>query len=160
MTTPFQTVPAFQTPSAPFRAPGDAALENKAHDGRGPDPQVTAAFEDLRHAFEAFRETNDQRLAEIETRAAPDVLISEKLARIEASLDEARRRMDRVALEGRRPPLSRGEGAGASGHELAHKAAFDAYVRNGETAGLAALEGKALSAGSGPDGGYLAPHQV
>ncbi|MBN9471059.1 MAG: phage major capsid protein [Bosea sp.] len=33
-------------------------------------------------------------------------------------------------------------------------------VRHGEAAGLKQLEGKALSAGSGPDGGYLAPSTV
>ena len=40
---------------------------------------------------------------------------------------------------------------------MQHKAAFDLYVRSGETAGLKVLEAKALSAGSGPDGGYLVP---
>jgi HK97 family phage major capsid protein len=41
-----------------------------------------------------------------------------------------------------------------------HKAAFAAYVRSGEAGGLKRLEAKALSAGSGPDGGYLAPSSV
>ena len=43
---------------------------------------------------------------------------------------------------------------------IEHKAAFDAYVRNGESAGLRALEVKALSVGSDPDGGYLVPEEV
>src|SRR5665811_680044 len=37
---------------------------------------------------------------------------------------------------------------------------FDAYVRSGETTNLRALELKALSAGSNPDGGYLVPPEV
>ena len=41
-----------------------------------------------------------------------------------------------------------------------HKAAFHAYMRSGEAAGLKRLEEKALSAGSGPDGGYLVPDTV
>ena len=41
-----------------------------------------------------------------------------------------------------------------------HKQAFELYVRSGEASGLKALEGKALSAGSGPDGGYLVPPTV
>jgi HK97 family phage major capsid protein len=41
-----------------------------------------------------------------------------------------------------------------------HKAAFDLYVRAGEAGGLKTLEAKALSAGSGPDGGYLVPETV
>jgi HK97 family phage major capsid protein len=41
-----------------------------------------------------------------------------------------------------------------------HKAAFLSYVRTGESAGLRALESKALSVGSNPDGGYLVPDEV
>ncbi len=35
---------------------------------------VAAAFEDFSRAFEAFRDTNDTRLDEIETRLGPDIL--------------------------------------------------------------------------------------
>ena len=63
------------------------------------------AFEDLHRAFEAFRETNDQRLGELETRLSADVLVDEKLARIDQVLDEARRRVDSIALKASRPPL-------------------------------------------------------
>ena len=41
-----------------------------------------------------------------------------------------------------------------------HKAAFDAYMRSGESAGLRALEVKAMSVGSNPDGGYLVPVEI
>ncbi len=41
-----------------------------------------------------------------------------------------------------------------------HKAAFEAYVRRGDSAALRQLEVKALSAGSGPDGGCLVPPEV
>ena len=44
--------------------------------------------------------------------------------------------------------------------QLEHKAAFESYIRNGENAGLRALETKALSSGSNPDGGYLVPPQT
>lgn len=121
---------------------------------------VAAAFDDFARAFEAFKETNDARLAEIETRLSPDVLVEEKLARLDGVLDEAKRRFDRLALEAGRPAvgdsaLSRRDGAAGE-----HKAAFDLYVRSGESLGLKRLEAKALSAGSGPDGGYLAPPEV
>lgn len=115
------------------------------------------AFEELNRAFEAFRETNDQRLGELETRLSSDVLVDEKLARIDQALDEARRRIDAVALKASRPALGRDEREHASGAAAEHKAAFDLYVRAGESAGLKSLEAKALSAGSGPDGGYLVP---
>ena len=41
-----------------------------------------------------------------------------------------------------------------------HKAAFDTYVRHGESANLRALETKAMSAGSNPDGGYTVPVEI
>ncbi len=130
-----------------------AAPEAKAHLG-----EAGEAYRELRNAFEAFRETNDQRLLEIEQRSSADVLLDEKLARIDDALDDHKRRMDRLALVSRRPALD-----GVSRHEAGpsaeRKAGFEAYVRRGEVSGLG-LEGKALSAGSGPDGGFVAPAEV
>ncbi len=138
-----QTVSAPETKSA--AAPGEVAV----------------AFEDFTRTFDAFRATNDERLAEIETRLSADVLTEEKLARIDVALDEAKRRLDRVQLDRARPALAPSGREGAPDPGLAeHKAAFDLYVRAGEASGLKRLEEKALSAGSGPDGGYLVPANV
>jgi HK97 family phage major capsid protein len=108
-------------------------------------------FDDLMQAFEAFKETNDQRLAEIERRGAEDAVTAEKLARIEKT-------MDGLALKQARVPLGETETTPAAA--LAHKSAFDGYVRKGETANLTKLEQKALSVGSDPDGGYLVPKET
>lgn len=117
-------------------------------------------LEDVARTFEAFRQTNDRRLGEIETRLGADILTEEKLARIDGALDEAKRRLDRMQLDARRPALA-GPGRERPDPALAeHKVAFDLYVRAGEASGLKALESKALSAGSGPDGGYLVPETV
>jgi HK97 family phage major capsid protein len=118
---------------------------------------IAGAVDDLHRAFAAFRETNDSRLDQIESRLSADVLTEEKLARIDSALDETKARMDRIALERARPGMSRDDAAGQSSGSREHKAAFRAYMRSGESNGLKALEEKALSAGSGPDGGYLVP---
>lgn len=118
-----------------------------------------AVLDEFARAFEAFKEANDTRLSEIETRLTADVVTEEKLARIDAALDQAKGRLDRISLDRARPPLGGAEPArDASATE--HKAAFDLYVRAGESAGLKRLEEKALSAGSGPDGGYLVPPTI
>jgi HK97 family phage major capsid protein len=118
-----------------------------------------AVLDEFARAFEAFKEANDTRLAEIETRLTADVVTEEKLARIDAALDQAKTRLDRISLDRARPPLGGAEPPrDASATE--HKAAFDLYVRAGESAGLKRLEEKALSAGSGPDGGYLVPPTI
>jgi HK97 family phage major capsid protein len=41
-----------------------------------------------------------------------------------------------------------------------YKQAFEAYMRAGETSGLRALEAKAMTIGSNPDGGYLVPPEI
>ncbi|NNM72655.1 phage major capsid protein [Enterovirga aerilata] len=121
---------------------------------------VAAAFDDFARTFDAFRAANDERLAEIETRLSADVVSEEKLARIDAALDDAKRRLDRVQIERSRPALGAPSEAGRDAGLAEHKAAFDLYVRAGEASGLKRLEEKALSAGSGPDGGYLVPGTV
>ncbi|QFU17087.1 phage major capsid protein [Microvirga thermotolerans] len=121
---------------------------------------VSSAFEEFARAFEAFKETNDARLGQIETRLTGDVVTEEKLARIDTALDEAKRRIDRLSLERSRPPLGGEADAPRDPFLAEHKQAFHAYMRSGESAGLKLLEEKALSAGSGPDGGYLVPDTV
>lgn len=113
---------------------------------------LATAIDDLARAFEVYKESNDQALAEIKSRGASDVVTADKLARLDRTLDD-------LALKARRPHLG-GAGAQPAHADLAHKSAFDTYVRKGETAALASLEAKALSAGTGSDGGYLVPDET
>jgi HK97 family phage major capsid protein len=110
---------------------------------------------DLNRAFSAFKETNDERLTQLECRLGADVVTEEKLARIDHALDDTKSRLDRLALEMARPRIGGKTVDDHSGRE--HKSAFNHYIRSGEASGLKALEAKALSRGSGPDGGYLVP---
>ncbi|WP_184082769.1 phage major capsid protein [Afipia massiliensis] len=113
--------------------------------------------------FEEFKASNDERLAAAGRRA--DVLLDEKVDRINGALDAQMKRIDDLALKGARPLLDGGLLDGgrvrftdASARE--HKSAFDAYVRQGESSGLRLMETKALSVGSNADGGYLVPAQL
>ena len=116
---------------------------------------VAEAYDALTRTFEEFKSTNDDRLEQIERRMGADVLTEEKLARIDRAMDEASRRVDALSLKSRRPLLG-GDGQDAPVNRE-HKAAFESYVRGGDSDGLKRLEAKSLSAGSGPDGGYLVP---
>lgn len=115
-------------------------------------------IDDLARAFEAFKETNDRRLDEIERRGAADAVTTDKLARIDRALDDTRRTIDELALKSVRPQL--GGAAARTGAGLQHQAAFEGYVRKGEAHGLRDIEAKALSVGSDPDGGYLVPDET
>ncbi len=120
------------------------------------------AFEDFMEAFDAFKETNDQRLADIERRGAEDAVIAEKLARIEDTLQATKRVSDGLALKATRPPMGGhvGQGGRDASASVAHKAAFEGYVRHGDATRLVKHEEKALSVGSAQDGGYLVPSET
>jgi HK97 family phage major capsid protein len=113
---------------------------------------IATAIDDLARAFEVYKETNDRAVAEVKARGTTDVVTADRLARIDRALDE-------LSLKARRPALA-GDRAGRQSGDPAHKAAFEGYVRKGESTGLLALEQKALSASSGADGGYLVPEET
>ena len=48
---------------------------------------VKSAIEEQGKAFEEFKATNDQRIADLEKKGSTDPLVEEKLAKIEKSLD-------------------------------------------------------------------------
>jgi HK97 family phage major capsid protein len=110
---------------------------------------ATNTYDDVLSAFESFKDANDERLDQIEKRMNADVITTEKVERINKALDE-------LMLKSRRPVL----GSDAKSEPTEHKRAFDLYVRKGESNGLSAIEAKAMSVGSGPDGGYIVPPEV
>jgi|SRR6188508_1556184 len=127
-------------------------LETKA----GIPHESVVTHGEMMRAFEAFKEVNDARLASIE-RYNADVLLEEKLARIDRAIDGHTQRLDEISLKNARPAIGYD---GQRGSSPEHKAAFDAYIRSGDSANLRALELKALSSGSNPDGGFVVPREI
>lgn len=132
---------------------GPAPLETKS---AGDHLDLKDAFGEFMSTFEAFRESNDEKLAQLEGRLGGDVVTTDKVERISRALDEQKRALDNLALKRARPTLGREERAGPS----EHKAAFDAYMRSGDDRQIRALDTKAMSYGSGQDGGYLVPAET
>ena len=120
--------------------------------------ETKVAFGDFMQAFEAFKDANDERLAQIEQRMSADVVTADKVERINRAVDEAKSRIDELTLKARRPRLSGETDPAPVARE--HKAAFETYVRKGETQGLFEIEAKSMSIGSGADGGYLVPSET
>lgn len=135
---------------------GKKAPEIKAASGDAQD--VAASFDEFMQAFEAFREANDERLAQVETHLGADVVTVEKMNRINKALDEQKSLMDQMLLAKQRPNLSGSFERNIISNE--HKSAFEAYVRNGNEASLRKFEEKAMSIGSDPDGGFLVPDET
>ena len=121
---------------------GHFAPETKVQNLKAQDTKVM-------ETFEAFKSANDERIAEIERKQRADVILEEKVERLNRELD----RMTTVAA---RPALGvpnrRGEIA-----SIEHKAAFESYARSGQADALRMIEQKALNGAIAPDGGYLLP---
>ena len=122
--------------------------------------ETRAAMHEVMAAFEAFKAANDECLEEIEAKRA-DVLLEEKVARIDADLSAAQSRLesriDRYASDARRPRLSGDARPSSQGwaEPSERKAAWDGYLKSGRLAGL---EAKGLSEGG--SGGYIAPPET
>ena len=132
---------------------GQQAPETKAI---GDD--VANAFDEFMQAFEAFKESNDERLNQLESGNNSDVVTTQKMNRINRSLDEQKSRMDELMLKNQRPGIDGSHPISATQFE--HKKAFDDYVRRGNENGLRQFEEKAMSHGSDADGGYLVPDET
>jgi HK97 family phage major capsid protein len=121
--------------------------------GAAASGEVGEAFDEFMTAFDAFKQANDERLGEIERRMSADAVTVDKVERINKALDE-------LTLKSRRPQLGADTADAAPAYRREHKAAFESYVRKGDTGALAGIEAKSLSAGSDADGGYLVPEET
>jgi HK97 family phage major capsid protein len=121
-------------------------LETKSPDDLSRD------FDAFMRAFDVYKDENDRRLGDMERRSV-DPLTTDKLARIDRTLDE-------LAVKMQRPHLTSNASSLSAPSVAAHKSAFDSYVRKGDTAQLQSIELKALSSVSGPDGGYTVPPEI
>jgi HK97 family phage major capsid protein len=124
------------------------------------DADATRAFNTLMNELEHYRETNDNRIGEIEKRGAADPLLVERLDRIEQSMQATERRMADSVLKARRPMLGGETKANGRTSSPEHKAAFEGYMRTGLEQPIRRLEEKALSVSSPGDGGYTVPIEI
>ncbi|HEV7229111.1 phage major capsid protein [Brevundimonas sp.] len=126
-------------------------------------PEAGNALHAVMAAFDAFRDANDQRLAEIERKAAADVLLEEKVARIDAAVAGAQARLDRVVSESRRPSVSDGD---APSWPLRGRSSPSAFA-DGEVKGFSdymrsgfGLEVKAGLSSASNSAGHVVPEQT
>lgn len=118
-------------------------------------PEAREVVREMMVAFEALKDANDERVAQIEKKAASDALLEEKVTRIDQAVAAAQARLDRLAGEARRPALGEGGEFVASAPEA--KAAFDGYLKTGSVAGLEVKAGLSSGASSG---GYVVPPET
>ena len=132
------------------------SIETKTIETKATGNEVANAFEEFMRAFESYKQTNDERLAQVEQQIGTDSVTTEKMDRISRSMDEQKRKLDQLMVKGTRPILG-DKSSILSDNE--HKTAFHNYIRRGDEMGLRQLEQKAMSQSSDPDGGYLVPDE-
>jgi HK97 family phage major capsid protein len=130
----------------------DIDIQHEAPETKAGIPhEAYVTHDELMRTFEAFKAANDDAIQAV-ARHRSDVLTEEKVARIE-------QRLDALMLKAARPSLGRDPAPVVDGARE-HKAAFESYMRTGESLGLRGIEAKAMSVGSNPDGGYVVPPEI
>ena len=116
---------------------------------RAEAPNVSATIAELRSAFEAFKTAQDEKLSA----KVDDVLLTEKVERIDASIAELQAAADEHA---RLIAAAKLGGAGVGdlpGSDPAYVDGFKAFMRKGDESVVSA----ALTKGTDADGGFTAP---
>lgn len=129
------------------------SIETKA--GRD-SADLRGAMREFLGAFEQFKSANDERLHELEKKRKDDVVLRDKVDRINKAVDEQKAAVDRMALKSQRPQLHGRNNVVVD----ERKAAFTRYMRVGDASAITTLEEKSLNTGTDPEGGYLAPEQT
>ena len=130
--------------------------------------EVKSAVETLGKTFESFKNANDERLKQIESKGASDPVTEEKLSKIDKELDKyadiekslkanelsqkaQQEQMARLETIVSRPDFGKGSPA-----ESMQKKVYDKWLREGKE-GLSPDEVKVLTVSNDATAGYLAP---
>ncbi len=116
-----------------------------------PDLETKHLQADFAKTFEAFKAANDERLAALESKSS-DVLIDEKVSRLNAVLDSQSKQIENLSLS-----LSTPINHMTAKNEA--KSAWSSFIRTGDAHALHSLEGKSLSSVD-DGGGYIAPPET
>jgi len=133
------------------------------------EQEIKSAVEQLGTAFEEFKKTHQEELKQIKSKGSADVITSEKLARIEKSLDQLEDVNQKVtkaklAQDANEEKLNKietivsrpGFDISAKADTSMEKKVFDKWLRDGKEA-LSPEEVKVLTASNDNTAGYLAP---
>jgi len=120
--------------------------------------EVRSATETLARAFEEYKSVNDTRLYEIEKRGSADVLLDEKLGRMDTTINNVQDDITNLKTVMRRPGRAGAETKSGEGNS-AYKQAFLNYVTKGFEADLN-LQSKALEVINNAEGGFMVPPEI
>lgn len=119
-------------------------------------PDARATLDELNRQFQAFKAGHEEELRQIKSSGSADIVTREKVERMSAVIDALQEKATRQQIALKRAPRGL-DTASYDPNADEHSKAFSAFVRKGQDAGLIALERKAMTAGTDPEGGYLVP---
>ncbi|MDD5585624.1 MAG: phage major capsid protein [Alphaproteobacteria bacterium] len=122
--------------------------------------EVHAATDTLARAFEEYKSVNDQRLAEIERRGSADVLLNDKLVRMDCSLNKLQDDVSSVKTVLRRPAKGIASKVMTEDGDSEYKGAFMRYVAKGQEGELTSLQTKDMEVIGDQLGGYMVPVEM
>lgn len=150
MAAPALLAPLFDNPAGLIMATAGVAA---------PDlKEVKTLIEDQGRTWEEFKTANDARLKAIEEKGYAPADLTEKVDKINGDLTLLGKTLADIAKKSNRP-VSPGD-SNLTDDQVAHKQAFGAYARKGVDDGLRAIEQKAITVASDPDGGYFATFEM
>lgn len=115
--------------------------------------ELKGVIDQIGAAFAAYKEANDQRMAELSAKGNVSAELAEKIARIDTDLtelDSLKGAIERLEAAAARPNLGQKSEAELRNEE--HKAKFMDFVRKGVD-----FEQKDYTTSTDPDGGYAVP---
>lgn len=122
--------------------------------------EVRNATDGLARTFEEYKSTNDQRLVEIERRGSGDVLLDEKLSRMDKHINRLQDDVSSVKTAMRRPASGMAPYANKDG-DSEYKQAFLRYVAKGFDQDLCSMQTKVgLEVINNAEGGYMVPVEM
>ena len=136
----------------------DADPDNKVVD----TAEIKGILDKHSKTVEAFMSKTTEEIAELK-KGGIDPLTTEEIKRIDDALTAQTKQVEALRLAEQRPMMTAPDGSKStmSDEQVEHKAAWDAFFRKGRGEdGLHAIEAKALSVGTDPDGGYTVPVQT
>ncbi|BDB95912.1 phage major capsid protein [Candidatus Hydrogenosomobacter endosymbioticus] len=117
--------------------------------------EIKKAIDDIGYAFQEFKSSNDERVGKLEN----DVLLDDKLDKINSFLDSAQEKLHKLDIMQNRPAIG-GEYSEHSIKSAEHKKALSEYIRKGDDRKLKAIRTKAIGVGAPESGGHFLPDIV
>ena len=118
--------------------------------------ETRTAIDDMQRQFQAFKSAHEDELTQLRTKGAVDAVTTDKLNRLNSLIDGLQDKITRQGIAAKRSGKSM-ESAAYDPMADEHGKAFNAFLRKGVDGELLALERKAMTVGSDPEGGYMVP---